>query len=52
LWRPVVSGIASLYEIETFWTISDLWDAHAALDTIEKGGGVFIEGVTFAGKKK
>ena len=32
LWRPVVERIATLHEIETFWSIDDLADAHEALD--------------------
>jgi hypothetical protein len=32
LWRPVVERIATLQEIETYWSIDDLADAHEALD--------------------
>ncbi len=32
VWRPVLERIATLYEVETHWSIDDLADAHEALD--------------------
>ena len=32
LWRPILAKIATLYEIETHWSIDDLADAHEVLD--------------------
>ena len=32
LWRPVLARVATLTEIETRWSLSDLADAHEALD--------------------
>lgn len=32
VWRLVLDGVATLQEIETWWSIDDLADAHEALD--------------------
>lgn len=32
VWRIVLEGVATLQEIETWWSIDDLADAHEALD--------------------
>lgn len=32
VWRIVLDGVATLQEIETWWSIDDLADAHEALD--------------------
>ena len=31
-WRPILEGIATLHEVETYWTLCDLTDANEALD--------------------
>jgi hypothetical protein len=32
VWRPILERIATLTEIEKYWTLTDLLDAHEALD--------------------
>ena len=32
VWRVVKSGMATLHEIETCWSMADVWDACAYLD--------------------
>jgi hypothetical protein len=32
VWRLVLEGMASLHEVETHWTITDVLDANEALD--------------------
>jgi hypothetical protein len=32
LWRPIIEKIATLEEIERWWSIDDLLDAHEVLD--------------------
>ena len=36
IWRPVLAGILTLKEIETYYDINDLWDANEALDIKEE----------------
>jgi hypothetical protein len=36
IWRPILKGIATLQEIETHYTLTDLLDAHEALDLQEE----------------
>jgi hypothetical protein len=31
-WRPVLEGVATLAEIDQFWSLKDLLDCHEALD--------------------
>lgn len=35
VWRIVVAGMATLTEIETTWTLCDVWDASVVLDIRE-----------------
>jgi len=32
VWRPILAKITTLHEVETYWSIDDLADAHEALD--------------------
>ena len=32
LWRPVEEGFASLHEVQTLWSLSDLLDAHLVIE--------------------
>jgi hypothetical protein len=32
VWRPIVEGLATLEEIDTHWSLTDLLDANDALD--------------------
>jgi hypothetical protein len=32
IWRPIIERITTLEEIERWWSIDDLLDAHEALD--------------------
>ena len=36
LWRPVLRKIATLEEIETHWSLTDMLDAHEALDIMDE----------------
>ena len=31
-WRPILEGVATLEEVETYYSLNDLADAHEALD--------------------
>jgi len=34
-WRPILAGVATLAEIDSYWTLCDLLEANEVLDTKE-----------------
>ena len=34
-WRPILKGITTLHEVNTYWNLCDLADANEALDLVE-----------------
>jgi len=52
LWRPVLSEprLASYEEIERFWSVDDLFDAHEILDVIQAIKEIENKEVTKKGK--
>lgn len=32
IWRPILAGVTTLRELETYYDINDVWDANEALD--------------------
>ena len=49
-WRPIVNQIVTLEEVERYWTICDLADAHEALD-IKNEAEAFYHHHSRKGKK-
>lgn len=35
VWRVVAAGLATLTEVESSWTLADMWDANLYLDLRE-----------------
>jgi hypothetical protein len=43
-WRPILDGIATLHEIDTYWDICNLADANEALDIKSDAEAYYAKG--------
>lgn len=43
IWRPVLAQVATLHEILTYWTITELYDCHEALDIKTEAEEYYLE---------
>jgi len=51
IWRLVVSEIATLKEIETYYDLADVLDAHLALDIKEEAEARALESIDTPGSR-
>ena len=43
IWRPILAKIVTKKEMDEYWTINDLYDAHEALDIEQEAENYFAK---------